>query len=197
VPGAHTEEQPAGRERVELLRRLWSEPAVTWSGSFRAPLEAAALEPRPVQRPHPPIWIGGGGPALLRLAAREADGVNVTLRTRADGSGPDPADVGLAPFLRKLALLREAAGARWGAFEIATSVWAVAVGSGAARTRSAFLAHHVEAMAATPHVLAGEVPAIVDELLRWRAEHAISSYVLPDEATADAFAPVVARLAGD
>ena len=48
------------RENVELLRRLWSETEVTWSGRFRAPLDAVTLEPRPVQRPHPPIWIGGG-----------------------------------------------------------------------------------------------------------------------------------------
>jgi alkanesulfonate monooxygenase SsuD/methylene tetrahydromethanopterin reductase-like flavin-dependent oxidoreductase (luciferase family) len=48
------------RENVELLRRLWSETSVTWSGRFRAPLDAVTLEPRPVQKPHPPIWIGGG-----------------------------------------------------------------------------------------------------------------------------------------
>jgi alkanesulfonate monooxygenase SsuD/methylene tetrahydromethanopterin reductase-like flavin-dependent oxidoreductase (luciferase family) len=48
------------RENVELLRRLWSETNVTWSGRFRAPLDAVTLEPRPVQRPHPPLWIGGG-----------------------------------------------------------------------------------------------------------------------------------------
>jgi alkanesulfonate monooxygenase SsuD/methylene tetrahydromethanopterin reductase-like flavin-dependent oxidoreductase (luciferase family) len=48
------------RENVELLRRLWSETDVTWSGRFRAPLDGVTVEPRPVQRPHPPIWIGGG-----------------------------------------------------------------------------------------------------------------------------------------
>jgi len=48
------------RENVALLRRLWSETNVTWSGRFRAPLDAVTIEPRPVQQPHPPIWIGGG-----------------------------------------------------------------------------------------------------------------------------------------
>ena len=48
------------RENVELLRRLWSETNVTWSGRFRAPLDAVTVEPRPVQQPHPPIWIAGG-----------------------------------------------------------------------------------------------------------------------------------------
>lgn len=48
------------RENALLLRRLWSETNVTWSGQFRAPLDAVTVEPRPVQQPHPPIWIGGG-----------------------------------------------------------------------------------------------------------------------------------------
>ena len=48
------------RENLELLRRLWSERDVTWSGRFRAPLDGVTVEPRPVQTPHPPIWVGGG-----------------------------------------------------------------------------------------------------------------------------------------
>lgn len=48
------------RENLLLLRRLWSETEVTWSGRFRAPLDAVTVEPRPVQAPHPPIWVGGG-----------------------------------------------------------------------------------------------------------------------------------------
>ena len=133
---------------------------------------------------------------MLRLAAREADGVNLTLRTAPDGSGPDPADVGLAPLLRKLAILRQAAGLRWERLEIGTSVWALAVGSGEVAVHSAFLAGFAAAMADTPNVLAGEAPAIVDKLLHWRAEHAVSYYVLQDEAFVDAFAPIAARLAG-
>jgi probable F420-dependent oxidoreductase len=182
-------------EALQILEGLWGERPFAFSGRHYA-IEAAEQRPRPVQRPRPPILIGGGGPALLRLAARRADGVNLTLRTAPDGSGPDPADVGLAPLLRKLAIVREAAGERWERLEIGTSVWALAVGSGEAAVRSAFLAGFVPAMADTPNVLAGEVPAIVDKLLRWRAEHAVSYYVLQDEAFVDAFAPIVARLAG-
>jgi alkanesulfonate monooxygenase SsuD/methylene tetrahydromethanopterin reductase-like flavin-dependent oxidoreductase (luciferase family) len=48
------------RENVELLRRLWIETELSWSGRFRAPLERVTVEPRPVQQPHPPLWIGGG-----------------------------------------------------------------------------------------------------------------------------------------
>jgi alkanesulfonate monooxygenase SsuD/methylene tetrahydromethanopterin reductase-like flavin-dependent oxidoreductase (luciferase family) len=58
------------RENLVLLRRLWSEAEVTWSGRFRAPLERVTVEPRPVQAPHPPLWIGGGSsPESVDLAA--------------------------------------------------------------------------------------------------------------------------------
>ncbi|MEN8185205.1 MAG: LLM class flavin-dependent oxidoreductase [Myxococcota bacterium] len=58
------------RENLELLLRLWREEEVTWSGQFRAPLEKVALQPRAVQRPHPPIWVAGGSSELsVDLAA--------------------------------------------------------------------------------------------------------------------------------
>jgi alkanesulfonate monooxygenase SsuD/methylene tetrahydromethanopterin reductase-like flavin-dependent oxidoreductase (luciferase family) len=58
-------------EAVELLLAVWSEPVVTWRGRFRAPLEAVTVQPRPVQLPHPPVWIGGGSSAeSVDLAAR-------------------------------------------------------------------------------------------------------------------------------
>jgi alkanesulfonate monooxygenase SsuD/methylene tetrahydromethanopterin reductase-like flavin-dependent oxidoreductase (luciferase family) len=47
-------------ENLVLLRRLWTETELTWSGRFRAPLERVTVEPRPVQQPHPPLWVGGG-----------------------------------------------------------------------------------------------------------------------------------------
>ncbi|MBS1106964.1 MAG: hypothetical protein H6Q91_2466 [Deltaproteobacteria bacterium] len=57
------------RENLELLRRLWSETGVSWSGRFRAPLDRVTVEPRPVQAPHPPIWVGGeSSPASVDLA---------------------------------------------------------------------------------------------------------------------------------
>lgn len=49
------------RETLELVRRLWTETEVTWSGRFRAPLERVTVEPRVVQEPHPPLWIGADG----------------------------------------------------------------------------------------------------------------------------------------
>jgi len=47
-------------ENLRLLQRLLTEESVTWSGHFRPPLRDVRLEPRPVQTPHPPLWMGGG-----------------------------------------------------------------------------------------------------------------------------------------
>jgi len=58
-------------EHVDLLLRLWTERDVRWSGRFRAPLDGVTVTPSPVQKPHPPLWIGGGGaPESADLAAR-------------------------------------------------------------------------------------------------------------------------------
>ena len=55
-------------ESVELLRRLWTEENVTWSGAFRPPLEGVTVHPRPVQRPHPPIWLSASSPESVDRA---------------------------------------------------------------------------------------------------------------------------------
>jgi alkanesulfonate monooxygenase SsuD/methylene tetrahydromethanopterin reductase-like flavin-dependent oxidoreductase (luciferase family) len=48
------------REKLELLLRLWREEDVRWAGRWRGPLSGVTAQPRPVQAPHPPVWIGGG-----------------------------------------------------------------------------------------------------------------------------------------
>jgi alkanesulfonate monooxygenase SsuD/methylene tetrahydromethanopterin reductase-like flavin-dependent oxidoreductase (luciferase family) len=52
--------RPRFEEYLRLVLRLFTEDEVTWEGSYRAPLEKIRLEPRPVQQPYPPMWIGGG-----------------------------------------------------------------------------------------------------------------------------------------
>ena len=57
------------RENLELLQRLWRETEVRWSGRFRAGLDGVRVVPRPVQQPHPPVWLGSGVSARAELAA--------------------------------------------------------------------------------------------------------------------------------
>lgn len=63
-------------EAIEVIRRMWSEPAAVFRGVHYA-IDGAVCEPPPIQRPRPPIWVGGEGDRVHRLAARLADGVNV------------------------------------------------------------------------------------------------------------------------
>jgi len=59
-------------EQVALLRRLWTEPSVTYHGSFDR-ISGAGLAPLPVQRPIP-VWFGAQSPAAYRRVGRLADG---------------------------------------------------------------------------------------------------------------------------
>lgn len=61
------------RENLEIMKRLWTEERVSFNGRF-ARLEAVPMQPKPVQKPHPPIWFGGRAEAALRRAVELGDG---------------------------------------------------------------------------------------------------------------------------
>ncbi|MPY94581.1 MAG: LLM class flavin-dependent oxidoreductase [Acidimicrobiia bacterium] len=52
--------RPRFEENLRLVLRLLTEEAVTWEGHYRTQLDEVRLEPRAIQQPHPPVWIGGG-----------------------------------------------------------------------------------------------------------------------------------------
>ena len=60
-------------EAMAVCRRLWTEPVVAHEGAFFR-FEPVMFEPKPVQKPHPPLLVGGESPAALRRAARDGDG---------------------------------------------------------------------------------------------------------------------------
>jgi F420-dependent oxidoreductase-like protein len=75
-------EKPATRiaqmeEAIRLVKTMWSEPRATFHGKYFH-VDNAILEPKPVQKPHPPILIGGSGEQLtLRAVARVGDACNI------------------------------------------------------------------------------------------------------------------------
>jgi alkanesulfonate monooxygenase SsuD/methylene tetrahydromethanopterin reductase-like flavin-dependent oxidoreductase (luciferase family) len=60
-------------EGTELMKALWTQPRVSFDGDFWR-VDGATMEPKPVQKPHPPLWLGGAVPAALRRAIRLGDG---------------------------------------------------------------------------------------------------------------------------
>jgi alkanesulfonate monooxygenase SsuD/methylene tetrahydromethanopterin reductase-like flavin-dependent oxidoreductase (luciferase family) len=60
-------------EGLQLMKAAWSdEPRVTFHGRFRQ-VDDLPIQPKPVQRPHPPIWFGGQAPKALARAVRHGD----------------------------------------------------------------------------------------------------------------------------
>ena len=60
-------------EGLALMKALWTEPRVTFDGEFWQ-LRDAAMEPKPAQKPYPPIWFGGSSPGAVRRAVRLGNG---------------------------------------------------------------------------------------------------------------------------
>jgi alkanesulfonate monooxygenase SsuD/methylene tetrahydromethanopterin reductase-like flavin-dependent oxidoreductase (luciferase family) len=60
-------------EGLELMKAAWSdEPAVTFHGRFRD-VDGLLIQPKPVQRPHPPLWFGGSAPKAVARGVRLGD----------------------------------------------------------------------------------------------------------------------------
>jgi probable F420-dependent oxidoreductase len=59
-------------EGLRLMKACWTEPTIDFQGRFFR-LSGAAMEPKPFQKPHPPIWFGGSHPTALRRAVRHGD----------------------------------------------------------------------------------------------------------------------------
>jgi probable F420-dependent oxidoreductase len=94
------------REALQVVKRLWAGGPVHHDGVHYR-LRGAVCAPRPVQRPRPPILVGGGGTGLLAIAAAEADIANVVPPASHGAASPDA--VGrftLEAFRRKTARLR-------------------------------------------------------------------------------------------
>lgn len=60
-------------EGLQLMKACWTEPCITFAGRFWQ-LDGAALEPKPFQKPYPPLWIGGSHPAAVRRAVHYGNG---------------------------------------------------------------------------------------------------------------------------
>ncbi|HEV2529506.1 MAG TPA: TIGR03621 family F420-dependent LLM class oxidoreductase [Thermomicrobiales bacterium] len=187
-------------ESVRILKRYFTKESVTFDGKHYQ-VEDLPGNPKPVQRPHPPLILGGGGPRILSFAAREADIVGLIWKSRPDGSGFDRNDGSPDGFDQKVATVREAAGERFDGLEFNVLLERFAVTDGAAATRAEVdrMAEQwgvpPETVEASPVALIGSQDEIVEKMLASRDRYGITYYTVraPD---LDDFARIMAAVRG-
>ncbi len=185
-------------EAVTVIRGLFADGSFSFSGNHYA-IEGLDGQPKPQQRPHPPLILGGGGRRMLTLAAQEADivALNVALPTGVIDARVGP-DATAEATDRKLSWIRDAAGERFDDITIQTRIHVGAITDdrdALAEMIGQGLGLSAEASLESPFALAGDVEQVVDLLQERRERWHISEIGLSSSA-ADEFAPVVARLAG-
>ena len=183
-------------EGLAIMRALWKEERVTFSGQYYTVTEAQGLP-----RPHtaPPIVIGGGRRRILTIAGAHADivGVNVDLRSGAVGAEV-VASAMPEKWDERVAWVRAAAGDRFDQLELQVLTFLVMVGTpqrDALEQVAPMFGVPPEVLAEIPIGMAGTVDEICDQLVR-RRERWGFNYIVVHDGEIESFAPVVARLAG-
>jgi probable F420-dependent oxidoreductase len=186
-------------ESITILKGLFADGPFSFSGEHYTITDLDGM-PKPVQKPHPPFIIGGGGPKILGIAAREAAivGINAFLRSGEPTATESVHSLTPAATDQKVEWLRAAAGDRFDDLELQTLVGFVlstddraSIGQGMA---AAFGVEPEDALAA-PVTLVGSQEQMVEALEERRERWQISYIVIPSESV-ELFAPIVARLAG-
>jgi probable F420-dependent oxidoreductase len=157
------------------------------------------LLPRPVQRPRPPLILGGGGKRVLSIAARHADIVGINVNLREGTGGPETAPNASPEQTRqKIAWVKEAAGARFDDIELNTLIGFVMITDEREKLIEAMAPHFGIDPADALHIplaLIGTLEQMEEELQWRREEYGISYFSIESDAW-EALAPVVSKLAG-
>jgi probable F420-dependent oxidoreductase len=194
-------------ETITVIKRCFGPEPFSYSGAYFR-IEGHDGFPKPVQRPHPPLFIGGGGRRVLALAGREADIVGLAPRvvTAADGSlVAEPASMTLAGAEEKIGWVRAAAGDRFGSIEfnaypsggpLVITDHAIPLARERADSvrRRTGVETTVDEVLESPHVWIGSVDGLVEKIRGLRERLGVTSFMLGDVETA---LPLVERLAGE
>ncbi len=189
-------------EAIVVLKGCFADGPFSFAGEHYTITDYDA-HPKPVQRPHPPIFIGGGGRRTLELAAREANIVGLAPRILPNAAG-DPGSITVAASAEKIEWVREAAGERFDDLELNVypSMTGVSV-TDHPLAEAREVADRLEArsgvavsadeLLASPHIFINTIDGFVEKFIRLRDELGISSIMVGG---VDELAPVVERLAG-
>jgi probable F420-dependent oxidoreductase len=192
----------SGRDRIDkltefvaFLKQYWSGQDVSCHGSHLNVTGFAGL-PLPVQKPHPPIIIGGSKRRVLSLAAREADIVSFSKVdfVAINEDGLTPREVAES----RLRFVKETAGDRFDALDLESSPYyttiterideALAGIADRMRCPERILTDH-------PSVMIGPPGAVVEQLMERRQAYGVNYVTVPQEAM-ESFAPIAADLVG-
>jgi probable F420-dependent oxidoreductase len=189
-------------EAVTIMKGLFGDGPVGFEGRFYR-VKGFTDFPRPIQRPHPPFFVGGGSPKLLRFAAQNAQIVGIAPRVLPDGSA-DVMGCTLAGSEKKIAIIREAAGPRIDQLEINSYPSFSAKVTDDARPAAREVADHLrnrygvdlseQDILESPHVFIGSVASLVEKFQMLRERLGINHILVGDDYRD--FAPVVERLSG-
>lgn len=185
-------------EALQVIKGCWADGAFSFKGEHYTITDYDAI-PKPVQKPGPPILIGGGAPKVLRLAGREANIVGINPNLRAGAVTTDAAkSASREETVKKLGWIREGAGARFDDIELQIRYFVCAITDDA----PSFAAAVAPGFDTTPEevlgsgaALIGTIPEMIDELQKRREDWGVSYIVVGGDNFED-FAPVVAALAG-
>ncbi len=186
-------------EALQIIKAFFTEESVTFSGKHYTVTDLKGT-PKPVQRPYPPFFMGGGGKKMLSLAAREADIIGLHFKVN-DDETVDASERSEAALALKVDWIRQAAGERFDTLELNLLVSAVKVTVNRRQAAEELIRQwqlantETEQLLQNPYLFIGSVDEITEQVQMLRERYSISYFVVYDEYIEE-FAPVVVRLAG-
>jgi probable F420-dependent oxidoreductase len=197
-------------ETAIILKGLFGDEPFTFAGEHYH-VNALQGRPTPVQRPRPPIMIGGGGEKVLSVAARHADIVQLMPSNRGGRTSLDPSQFSEPAIEEKIGWIRDAAGARFDEIELSAQLVECAVTDDPVQYLSDLaerIAGVVEKMGGgridlghddlrrSPIVAVGSLDDVCAQLVETRARYGINYFTAPIDARPEVMGPVIERLAG-
>ena len=189
-------------EAIDVLKGCFGPESFSFAGEHYTITDYDAY-PKPVQQPHVPFFIGGGGRKTLELAAREADIVGLAPRILS-GQRPDPNSITWAATVEKIGWVRDAAGERFDdlAFNVYPSQWPIVVTDDLRAEARKVIDRMRERTGIemtdqdvidSPHIFIGSIDRFVEKFSELRERLGINSFLVGD---LEDLGPVVERLVG-
>jgi probable F420-dependent oxidoreductase len=184
------------KEALSIIKSLLANGSASFNGEYYSVTGIEKLA-KSLQRPYPPVMIGGAGKRMLSIAGREADIVAFALSNQ-ENIAKNVGEATSAGFMQKVDWVRQAAGARFSELELNVLIGAVIVTENRQQVVQRFverLGVSAEQVLEIPFFLIGNVDQICDTLYARREQYGVSYTVILNDSM-ESFAPVVARLAG-